>query len=136
MTETIRAERSIESAHRTRIVLVDDHAIMRDGLLAILGNQPDLDVVGIAADGKSAIAVVDECLPDVIIMDLGPGRVEHPHAVDLAVDQLRAVIQEHHRPVFVAGAQHADELAPAGAGAIDGYRLSAPFETSARAGVF
>ena len=81
MTETIRAERSIESAHRTRIVLVDDHAIMRDGLLAILGNQPDLDVVGIAADGKSAIAVVDECLPDVIIMDLSMPRTDGTQAI-------------------------------------------------------
>jgi DNA-binding NarL/FixJ family response regulator len=53
-----------------RIVVVDDHGIVRDGLRAALGNRPDLEVVGEAATGNEAVAVVEALAPDVVIMDL------------------------------------------------------------------
>jgi DNA-binding NarL/FixJ family response regulator len=57
-----------------RIMVVDDHTIMRDGLSALLDSESDIDIVGTASDGKAAIAEVDRLMPDIIVMDLSmPG---------------------------------------------------------------
>jgi DNA-binding NarL/FixJ family response regulator len=53
-----------------RVVVVDDHQIVRDGLVALLGALDGLEVVGTAADGKEALHVVTEASPDVVIMDI------------------------------------------------------------------
>jgi len=53
-----------------RVVVVDDHAIVRDGLVALLGALDGVEVVGSAADGREALHVVDEALPDVVVMDI------------------------------------------------------------------
>jgi DNA-binding NarL/FixJ family response regulator len=54
----------------TRVLVVDDHPIFRDGLVALVDAQPDMHVVGTAADGPDAIATAQECTPDVVLMDL------------------------------------------------------------------
>ena len=54
-----------------RIVIVDDHAIVRDGLRAALASRTDLEIVGEAATGNDAVAVTIETNPDVVVMDLG-----------------------------------------------------------------
>ena len=53
-----------------RIVVADDHALVRTGLDQWLGSVPDLAVVGLAADGREAVDLVCELLPDVVLMDL------------------------------------------------------------------
>jgi DNA-binding NarL/FixJ family response regulator len=53
-----------------RVVLVDDQALVRGGLRALLDNEPDLSVVGEAGDGDEAIAVVRAERPDVVLMDI------------------------------------------------------------------
>jgi DNA-binding NarL/FixJ family response regulator len=53
-----------------KVLLVDDHKIIRDGLRAILEKQPEIDVVGEAADGHEAIACARTACPDVIVMDV------------------------------------------------------------------
>jgi two-component system, NarL family, response regulator LiaR len=53
-----------------RVLLVDDHAVVRDGLRTYLGLQDGLEVVGEAEDGAEAIRVAEELRPDVILMDL------------------------------------------------------------------
>jgi DNA-binding NarL/FixJ family response regulator len=53
-----------------RVLVVDDQAIVRDGLVTVLSLLPDMEVVGEAADGEAAIARVDELSPDVVLMDL------------------------------------------------------------------
>ncbi len=57
-------------APMTRVALVDDHQIMRDGLRAILEKQLEVAVVGEAADGREAIEVVREARPDIVVMDV------------------------------------------------------------------
>ena len=52
------------------VVIVDDHAIVRQGLRTYLDLQPDIQVVGEAADGKHAVDVVRDLLPDIVLMDL------------------------------------------------------------------
>jgi two-component system invasion response regulator UvrY len=57
-----------------RILLVDDHAIVREGYLSLLAKQPDLQVVAEAADGIQAYQRVKEFRPDVVVTDLSlPG---------------------------------------------------------------
>lgn len=53
-----------------RILIVDDHAMVRRGLVAFLRTAPDLKLVGEVPSGESALAVLDEVAPDVILMDL------------------------------------------------------------------
>jgi two-component system, NarL family, response regulator NreC len=53
-----------------RVVLADDHTVVRAGLKAVLGTAKDIDVIGEAKDGKEAIALVDRFHPDVVVMDL------------------------------------------------------------------
>lgn len=65
------ARRGVPVSNRTiRVLLVDDHAILRDGLRALLHSAPDIQVVGEAANGKDAIAVAQRSAPDVVVMDL------------------------------------------------------------------
>jgi two-component system, NarL family, response regulator NreC len=53
-----------------RVVLADDHAVVRSGLRAVLGSARDIEVIGEAANGRDAIAIVKRLEPDVVIMDL------------------------------------------------------------------
>jgi DNA-binding NarL/FixJ family response regulator len=53
-----------------RIVIADDHAVVRAGLAQLLGTFPDVELVGTAADGAEAVALSAERRPDVVLMDL------------------------------------------------------------------
>jgi DNA-binding NarL/FixJ family response regulator len=61
---------SAPSEQPVRVVVVDDHQIVRDGLVALLGALDGVEVVGTAADGKDAVHVVADTGPDVVIMDI------------------------------------------------------------------
>lgn len=57
-----------------RVVVVDDHTLMRQGLVGLLDEDPDLVVVGQAGDASSALDIIEETRPDVVLMDVGlPG---------------------------------------------------------------
>jgi DNA-binding NarL/FixJ family response regulator len=55
---------------RTRILIVDDHDVVREGLTALLERTPGMSVVGYAATGEEAVAAAKVLMPDVIVMDL------------------------------------------------------------------
>jgi len=55
---------------RFRILLVDDHKVMRDGLAALLEEEPDIEVVGQAGNGRDAITLTGQLKPDVVVMDV------------------------------------------------------------------
>ena len=55
------------------VLLVDDHLVVRSGLRALLGTQPDLEVIGEAASGEEALERVREHSPGVVVMDLAMG---------------------------------------------------------------
>jgi DNA-binding NarL/FixJ family response regulator len=54
----------------TRIMVADDHQILRQGLVALLGSQPDMTVVGQASDGREAVSLARDRSPDVVVMDV------------------------------------------------------------------
>jgi DNA-binding NarL/FixJ family response regulator len=57
-----------------RVLVVDDHPLFRDGLIGLLSTVPDIEVVGSAGDGESAVRLAHELAPDVVLMDLNlPG---------------------------------------------------------------
>jgi DNA-binding NarL/FixJ family response regulator len=57
-------------AKAIRILIADDHPVVRDGLAAMLGTQPDFAVVGLAADGQEAVRLAAELQPDIVLLDL------------------------------------------------------------------
>jgi DNA-binding NarL/FixJ family response regulator len=59
-----------------RVVVVDDHQIVRDGLSALLGALDGVEVVGLAEDGREALHVVEETQPDVVVMDIQMPRLD------------------------------------------------------------
>jgi DNA-binding NarL/FixJ family response regulator len=60
----------------TRVLVVDDQTVVRDGLVLLLGLLPGLEVVGSAGDGEEAVRLVAENHPDVVLMDLRMPRVD------------------------------------------------------------
>lgn len=59
---------------KIRILIADDHAMLREGIRALLSLQKDIEVVGEAADGKEAVEKVEQLKPDVVILDIAmPG---------------------------------------------------------------
>ncbi|MEU3791759.1 response regulator transcription factor [Streptomyces fructofermentans] len=62
-----------EPARPVRLLVCDDHAVVRAGLLALLGSEPGIEVVGQAGTGEEALALAARLTPDVVLMDLQLG---------------------------------------------------------------
>lgn len=60
---------------KIRVLLADDHAVLRAGLKALLNAEPDMDVIGEAGDGVEAVSKTAALLPDVVVMDIAMPRL-------------------------------------------------------------
>ncbi|HEY0334910.1 MAG TPA: response regulator transcription factor [Stenotrophomonas sp.] len=70
-----------ESAPKIRVLIVDDHPLLRDGLAAMLAAQHDMQLVGEAEDGEQAVERYEALRPDVVLMDLQMPRVPGVEAI-------------------------------------------------------
>jgi DNA-binding NarL/FixJ family response regulator len=72
----------MEANAKIRILVADDHPMLREGLVAVLGTQPDFDVVGEAADGSEVVRLAKRLEPDVILLDLEMPEVDGVAALE------------------------------------------------------
>ena len=91
-------------SEKITVVLVDDHALVRQGVKTYLMLQPDIEVVGEAESGEESVVVVQELVPDVVLMDLiMPGGID-------GVEATRRIKQVSPRTqVIVLTSYHQDE---------------------------
>ena len=85
-----------------RILLADDHEVVRDGVRALLEKQADMAVVGEAADGRQAAQLADDLDPDVIVMDVGMPNLN-------GIDATRRILSAHPQIGVVMLSMHQDE---------------------------
>jgi len=76
---------------RIRIVIADDHAVLRAGLRMLLNAEPDMEVVGEAADGLEAVARARELRPDIVLMDLAMPPLGGVAATEQITGELQGV---------------------------------------------
>ena len=86
-----------------RILIADDHGIVRQGLNSLLGNQPDMEIVGEADDGQKAIDLVRELQPDVVLMDISMPNMN-------GIDATRLIVREFPKVRVVALSMHSNSI--------------------------
>ena len=102
---------------KIRIVVVDDHALFRAGLVSLLTTIPEFDIVGEAGDGREALSVVEKSKPDVVLLD-----VNMP--VMGGVEMVEALHEKQQpRILMLTISKHDEDLFGAIAAGADGYLL-------------
>lgn len=86
----------------TRIILADDHAVMRTGLRLVLERQSDFQVVGEASDGREAVAMTQKLTPDILVMDIGMPNLN-------GIEAARQVAAQTPQTAVVILSMHSDE---------------------------
>ncbi len=85
-----------------RILLADDHTVMRNGLRLLLERQPNLQVVGEAADGRQAVALCETVNPDVVVMDIAMPNLN-------GIEAARQIVNRNPRTAIAILSMHSDE---------------------------
>ncbi len=86
-----------------RILLVDDHAMVRQGFRMILGSQSDMEIIGEAGNGKVAVEMAEKLLPDVIVMDVAMPELN-------GIEATRKIIAAQPRSRILALSMHKDSV--------------------------
>ena len=87
---------------KIRILLADDHQLMRSGLRLLIEQQPDLTVVGEAADGREAVALAKSLRPDVAVMDISMPNLN-------GIEAAHQITQSHAELAVIVLSMHPDE---------------------------
>jgi len=87
---------------KTRILLADDHQLMRSGLRLVIEQQPDLTIVGEAADGREAVAIAKSVRPDVAVMDISMPNLN-------GIEAAHQIIQSQPDIAVIVLSMHTDE---------------------------
>lgn len=87
---------------QTRVLLADDHKLMRSGLRLVIERHPELTVVGEADDGRQAVAMADSLKPDVLVMDIGMPNLN-------GIEAARQIAAAHPEIAIVMLSMHSDE---------------------------
>lgn len=87
---------------KLRVLLADDHIVMRSGLRALLDRQPNLEVVGECENGRETVELAGSLRPDVVVMDVGMPGLN-------GIEATRTIADQHSSPAVVILSMHADE---------------------------
>jgi two-component system response regulator NreC len=101
-----------------KILLADDHKVMRDGLRSLIEKQPEMEVVAEAENGRTAVRLTRKFRPDVIVMDI--------HMPDVnGIEATRRIVEEFPGTEVVAFSMHSDRQFVVGAikAGVSGYLL-------------
>ncbi|MBS1113821.1 MAG: nreC 3 [Nitrospirae bacterium] len=86
---------------RTKIILADDHKIIREGLRSLIEKQPDMEVIAEAQDGLTTVNLVQKLKPDVVIMDIGMPEMN-------GIDATTKITTEYKTVKVIALSMHSD----------------------------
>ena len=106
------------SLERTTIVIADDHPVYRRGLARAIGDRPELELVGEASDGRSALSVIEQLAPDVAVLDVSMPELD-------GIQVLKALRRDerHTAVLLLSGSTHAEGTYGAIAAGAAGYLL-------------
>jgi DNA-binding NarL/FixJ family response regulator len=106
---------------RVRLVVVDDHALFRAGLISLLGQMPELEIVGEAGDGLEALDVVERTRPDVVLLDVNMPRLGGVETVQVMKGE--DALPQPPRVLMLTISKHDEDLFGAITAGADGYLL-------------
>ena len=102
---------------KVRLVVIDDHALFRAGLVSLLSTIPEFEIVGEAGDGLEGLTVIERTEPDIVLLDVNMPLMS-------GVEMIEALQMKHNpRVLMLTVSKHDDDLFGAIAAGADGYLL-------------